>query len=89
MFPDFVKEFNALLNPNERVVLKPGELLNTELRIYALIRLGISDSDKIADFLRYSVSTIYNYRTKVRNKAAGERQHFEEEVMKIGVKHGI
>jgi DNA-binding CsgD family transcriptional regulator len=89
LFPDFVKEFNALLNPNERVVLKPGELLNTELRIYALIRLGISDSDKIADFLRYSVSTIYNYRTKVRNKAAGERQHFEEKVMKIGVKHGI
>lgn len=84
LFPDFVDEFNALLVENEKIVLKPGELLNTELRIFALIRLGITDSVKIAQFLRYSVTTIYNYRTKVRNKAAGERNEFEQKVMKIG-----
>ena len=63
---------------------KPGELLNTELRIFALIRLGITDSTKIAQFLRYSVTTIYNYRTRVRNKALGERDEFETKVMQIG-----
>ena len=55
-----------------------------QLRIFALIRLGITDSVKIAQFLRYSVTTIYNYRTKVRNKAAGDRDQLEQEVMKIG-----
>ena len=86
LFPTFVEEFNALLNPAEQTALKSNELLNTELRIYGLIRLGIVDSDKIARFLRYSLSTIYNYRTKVRNKAAGNREEFEELVMKIGLK---
>jgi hypothetical protein len=85
LFPSFVDDFNELLLDSERVVLKPGERLNTELRIYALIRLGITDSDKIAHFLRYSISTIYNYRTKLRNKAAGDRQLFEHRVMKIGL----
>ena len=86
LFPTFVEEFNVLLNPAEQTLLKSNELLNTELRIYALIRLGIGDSDKIARFLRYSLSTIYNYRTKVRNKAAGNREEFEELIMKIGLK---
>ena len=82
LFPNFVEEFNALLT--EPMQPKPGELLNTELRIFALIRLGITDSTKIAQFLRYSVTTIYNYRTRVRNKALGERDEFEAKVMKIG-----
>ena len=82
MFPNFVEDFNALLS--EPLLPKPGELLNTELRIFALIRLGITDSTKIAQFLRYSVTTIYNYRTRVRNKALGEREEFESRVMKIG-----
>lgn len=82
LFPNFVDEFNALLT--EPMQPKPGELLNTELRIFALIRLGITDSTKIAQFLRYSVTTIYNYRTRVRNKALGERDEFEAKVMKIG-----
>ena len=56
---------------------KKDELLNTELRIFALIRLGIEDSSQIAEFLRYSVNTIYNYRAKVRNKARGSRDDFE------------
>jgi len=84
LFPDFVADFNALLTEGEEVVLKPGELLNTELRIFALIRLGIADSNKIAEFLRYSLKTIYNYRTKMRNKAKGIRDDFEKEVMRIG-----
>jgi hypothetical protein len=85
LYPTFVKDFNVLLLDEEQIVLKQGELLNTELRIFALIRLGITDSVKIAAFLRYSLSTIYNYRTKARNKAAVSRNDFEEAVMKIGL----
>jgi hypothetical protein len=85
LYPTFVKDFNALLIKEEQIVLKQGELLNTELRIFALIRLGITDSVKIAAFLRYSLSTIYNYRTRARNKAAVSRNDFEEMVIKIGV----
>ena len=81
LFPNFVEDFNNLLS--EKIYPKPGELLNTELRIFALIRLGITDSTKIAQFLRYSVTTIYNYRTRVRNKAKEERDDFENKVMKL------
>ena len=84
LFPTFVEDFNALLADDEQISLKAGERMNTELRIFALIRLGITDSVKIAQFLRYSVTTIYNYRTKVRNKAAGDRDLLEQEVMSIG-----
>ena len=82
LFPTFVEAFNNLLK--EKIELKEGELLNPELRIYALIRLGLSDNLKISRFLRYSLSTIYNYRTQVRNKAILERSEFEKTVMKIG-----
>jgi tetratricopeptide (TPR) repeat protein len=85
LYPNFICDFNSLLIPEEKIVVKPGELLNTELRIYALIRLGITDSVQIAAFLRYSVSTIYNYRTSARNKAAVSRDVFEQRVMKIGI----
>jgi hypothetical protein len=85
LYPTFVKDFNTLLISEEQIILKQGELLNTELRIFALIRLGITDSVKIAAFLRYSLSTIYNYRTRARNKAAVSRNDFEEMVMKIGL----
>ncbi|MDO9152861.1 MAG: DUF6377 domain-containing protein [Paludibacter sp.] len=85
LFPTFVEEFTALLVNDEDIQLKHGELLNTELRIFALIRLGITDSVKISCFLRYSLSTIYNYRTKLRNKAAGPRDEFEMNVMRIGI----
>lgn len=84
LFPTFVEDFNALLADDEQISLKAGERMSTELRIFALIRLGITDSVKIAQFLRYSVTTIYNYRTKVRNKAAGDRDLLEQEVMTIG-----
>ena len=84
LFPTFVDEFKLLLSDYEDVTLKSGQLLNTELRIFALIRLGITDSVKISHFLRYSLSTIYNYRTKLRNKAICKRGEFEENVMRIG-----
>lgn len=84
LFPNFIEEFNNLLAEGEAIIPKPGEHLTTELRIFALIRLGISDSVKISHFLRYSLSTIYNYRTKIRNKSAGPRDDFENQVMKIG-----
>lgn len=87
LYPSFVEDFNALLTEDERIVLKQEDLLNKELRIYALLRLGITDSVKIASFLRCSLSTVYNYRTKVRNKAAISREEFEKKVMKIGTTH--
>mgnify|MGYP006949411756 CR=1 FL=1 len=83
LYPNFVEEFNSLLLDEEKFVLKPNELLNVELRIFALIRLGITDSSKIASFLHYSANTIYSYRTRVRNKAAVPRDDFENRVMKI------
>lgn len=84
LFPTFVEDLNNLLTDDGRIVPKKEGQLNTELRVFALIRLGITDSVKIAQFLRYSLSTIYNYRTKVRNKARGERDRLEDEIMKIG-----
>lgn len=84
LYPDFVEEFNSLLKDDERIVLHKGELLNTELRIFALIRLGITDSSKIAALLRYSVNTIYNYRAKVKNKAKFSRDDFEDSIRHIG-----
>lgn len=86
LFPTFVEDFNALLREDEQVQLKPGQKLNTELRVFALIRLGITDSTKIAHFLRYSVTTIYNYRTRMRNRARGDRDELEKQVLEIGKK---
>lgn len=83
LFPHFVDSFNSLLIEDGQIYPKPGELLCTEIRIFALIRLGITDSNKIARFLSYSLTTIYNYRSKVRNKAKGDKNLFEQEVMKI------
>lgn len=84
LFPTFVTDFNKLLISEGQIVLKKEGQLNTELRVFALIRLGITDSVKIAQFLRYSVTTIYNYRTKTRNKALGNRNELEKRVMEIG-----
>ena len=84
LFQGFVEEFKNLLVDDEFVQIKHGQIMNTELRIFALIRLGISDSVKISHFLRCSLSTVYNYRTKIRNKAIGDRDEFEEKVMRIG-----
>lgn len=82
IFPDFVESFNYLLPETERIHPKQAGRLTTELRIFALIRLGITDSSKIAEFLRYSITTIYTYRSKLRNKSF-YKDSFEERVMKI------
>jgi hypothetical protein len=85
IFPTFVEDFNGLLFPDKRFVLKEGELLNIEIRIFALIRLGITESSMIAAFLRYSNQTIYNYRSKVKSASPIPRDDFEKKVMEIGV----
>ena len=84
VYPDFVEDFNSLLRPEDRVVLKEGELLNTELRIYALVRLGINDSVKIAEFLHCSPQTVYNNRLRTRNKAVIPKEEFAERVRSLG-----
>ena len=83
IFPNFISQFNALLNEDSKIVPKRNEKLTIELRIFALIRLGITDSQKIAGFLRYSITTIYNYRSKYRNNSVVSREEFENEIMKI------
>jgi len=83
IFPDFVKQFNELMPPEEHLHPKEGEILTTELRIFALIRLGISDSQQIADFLRYSITTIYTYRSKIRNRSL-HKNDLEERLIRIG-----
>ncbi len=87
LYPSFVEEFNALLKEDGRITLKDGELLNTELRIFALIKLGITQSSHIASLLRYSVNTIYNYRAQVKNSVLTDRDNFEDLVKTIGSKH--
>ncbi len=83
LFPNFIEEFNLLLTSPEPV--RNDNTLSTELRIFALIRLGITDNVKISHFLRYSLSTIYNYKTKIRHKVKGDKDDFESMVMRIGL----
>jgi hypothetical protein len=80
LFPDFVAQVKDLLVPESELRIKPKERLNTDLRVLALIHLGITDSRQIADFLRYSLSTIYNSRTRMRNWAKGDRDEFEQKI---------
>lgn len=84
LYPHFVSDFNSLLQPDQQILPKEGELLSTELRIYALVRLGITDSVKIADFLHCSPQTVYNYRFRTRNKAILPKAEFIEAVKTLG-----
>ena len=84
MYPDFVSQFNALIREDARIKPKGSDRLCTELRIFALIRLGVDDSKQIATILHYSVSTIYNYKVAIKNAAIGDRETFEERVKMIG-----
>lgn len=85
LFPTFIRDFNALLRPGEEIHPTGNNRLNTDLRIFALIRLGIDESSRIAEFLRYSPNSIYSYRTRIKNKAAGNRDDFERLVKEIGI----
>ena len=80
ILPDFVNDFNSLLRPEEQIKIKEGELLTPELRIYALIRLGINDNSKIASFLHYSLQTVYNYQMKMRNKALSDKKDLATQI---------
>ena len=85
LFPDIISQLNELLQDDKKVTYHSKErLLTTELRVLALIRLGVDDSVKIASFLRRSVSTVYNYRVKMRNASVCDRDEFEKRVMEIG-----
>jgi hypothetical protein len=83
LFPDFVTVFNSFFKPEDKVVLKDDQLMNTELRIFALVRMGIHDNDKIAKILDYSVTTIYTYKTRLRNKSILPNEEFDRQIMTI------
>lgn len=83
LFPNFVADFNALFDPEHQIHLKSDQLLNNELRIFALIRLGINKNENIAKILNYSVNTIYTYKTKVKNRSLVSNYEFEQRIMQI------
>ncbi len=83
LFPDFLEKFNAFFKEADKIKLKEGELLNTDLRIFALIRMGIHDNEKIARILEYSVNTINTYKTRIKNKSILQNEDFEHQVMEI------
>ena len=83
IYPDFVEKFNNLLADGAEIVPKGDDILTPELRIFALIKLGITDSSRIASLLHYSANTIYNYRAKTKNRARGSRDSFEDAVRNI------
>lgn len=85
LFPNFIDDFNTLLMPEVQIHPKEENRLTTDLRIFALIRLGIEDSSKIAEFLHYSVNTVYNYRARIKNGAIGNREAFERQVKELGM----
>lgn len=84
LYPNFVDGFNALLKEDERITPKSDDILTPELRVFALIRLGINDSSKIASFLHYSPQTVYNYKLKIHNKLAVSKDDFANLIQQIG-----
>lgn len=84
IYPNFIEEFNMLLLPEEQITPKSGDILTPELRVFALMRLGISDSSKVASFLHYSPQTVYNYKLKIRNKLSVSKDEFASKILSIG-----
>ncbi len=82
IYPNFVERVNALLRPDAQIVPGPGEMLNTDLRILAFMRLGIEESARIAQILNYSLNTIYSYRNRLKARAI-DRENFEADIMRI------
>ena len=83
LFPDFVNCFNQMFDEKDRIVLKDSQILNTDLRIFALIRLGVNDNEKIASILNFSVNTIYTYKTKIKNRSLIQNEDFDSKIMDI------
>jgi hypothetical protein len=86
IFPHFIEDFNTFFREEDKIVLKSNELLNAELRIFGLIRLGISDNERLAKFLNYSVTTIYTYKTKLKAKSI-YKDDFDKKLMQIKAIH--
>ena len=82
LYPSFVKELNTLLIPEAQIQLKGDNELTPSLRVAALVRLGVTESPKIAGILSYSLQTIYNYRSTLKNSAI-DKEHFEENLQKL------
>ena len=82
LYPSFVKELNTLLTPEAQIQLKEDNELTPSLRVAALVRLGVTESPKIAGILSYSLQTIYNYRSTLKNSAI-DKDHFEENLQKL------
>ncbi len=83
IFPNFLSDFNSFFDEEHQVKLLPNQLMNTDLRIFALIRLGIHDTEKIANILEYSVNTIYNYKARIKSKSKISNEDFEQAIMAI------
>lgn len=81
LFPNYILEFNSLIRPENQIQLKEGQILNKELRIFALIRLGIKHNDKIAQILGYSVNSIYAYKSKIRNMSVVKNEDFDQKLI--------
>ena len=81
LFPNFINEFNSLMKPEFQITLKSGQILNKELRIFALIRLGVKHNDKIAQILGYSVNSIYAYKSKIRNRSRVDNENFDQNLI--------
>lgn len=83
LFPDFVDRYNLLFNKDDHFTIKPDGMLSPEIRIFALIRLGITESERIAKFLDFSLSTVKNYKTKAKNRSMVPNEIFEHKIMEI------
>jgi tetratricopeptide (TPR) repeat protein len=83
LYPDFVETYNSFFEPEHQVKLKPGQLMNTDLRIFALVRLGINETEKISSILEYSMNTIYNYKARIKNKSRIPNEEFETAILSI------
>lgn len=84
LFPNFVENYNLLFAPEDRTIPKTEMFLTSEMRIFALIRLGITKPENIAKFLNYSVNTINTYKTRIKNKSSVPNDLFETKIMEIG-----
>ncbi|WP_205411261.1 DUF6377 domain-containing protein [Mucilaginibacter pineti] len=83
LFPDFIDKFDSLFHKEDKILIAEGQLLSTEHRIFALIRMGIHDNDRIAKLLGYSVNTIYSYKNRIKNKSFITNDEFEDQIMAI------
>ncbi|HVW99972.1 MAG TPA: DUF6377 domain-containing protein [Candidatus Babeliaceae bacterium] len=83
IFPNFISTFNSLLKKEDQIWPKDHEVLNTDLRIFALMRLGINDNETIANILEYSVNTIYVYKMRIKAKALVPSDQFDQKIMSI------